>query len=214
MIIIILNIMKRIVLLALILFACACEKQDTGYVFHDDFFIATEGTRYELDICPQNYFLIIKEKDKNAVMNSLTEKGFEVTTEPYKWMCYTSEEYEVPEVLRNCIAFTVKGEGYISSIPRVVYSNYMYTNEAGDMIGRTNTFLIKFTKNRKDEQLINVNKYAKEHGFLLLGEASRDYFRIACTNSTSANCVEMANWFIEEAGFKAAFPELADITIE
>lgn len=208
--------MKRIVLSALILltFATACEKQDTSYVFHDDYFITDiEKSRYALDIYPGNYFLIIKEKDKNNVMNSLSAKGFEIVTEPYEWLCYTSEGYGVPEILKGCIAFTVKGQGHIPSMDNVIYSNYMYTNESGDVLGKTNTLLIKFTKNRKDEQLSKVKEYAEEHNFLLLGEASRDYFRIACTNKTSGNCVEMANWFMEVAGFKTAFPELSDPNI-
>ena len=143
----------------------------------------------------------------------LETAGFEVTTEPYRWIYYTSEEYTVEE-LSKCVALTVHGYGNLKSVPGLVYSNHMYRDEAGEILGKTNTFLIKFTKNQRDAQMIAIKEYARQHNFLILGDASTEYFRLACTNETSGNCVEMANWFLEVAGFKSAEPEFPEKTID
>ena len=88
----------------------------------------------------------------------------------------------------------------------------MYKNQAGETVGKSNTFLIKFTKNQRDAQMIKLKEYQKQHKFLIMGDASSEYFRLACTNETSGNIVEMANWFLEVAGFKTAEPEFPEIS--
>lgn len=210
--------MKRILALVLILLCCACEKngpeltQQDNYVFHDECYTVAKE-QHSLDKIPNEHFLLIKEKDKETVMSYLEANNFKITTEPYKWIYYTSDEYNTDEVLSKCIAFTVHGNGRISSVPKVIYSNHLYRNADGDTIGKTNTFLIKFTKNLRDVQMIQLREYQKQHNLLLMGDVSTEYFRIACTNETSGNCVEMANWFLEVAGYKAAEPEFPEMTI-
>lgn len=211
--------MKKIIALALFFLCCACEKNGTepviqeSYRFHDDYYTVAKE-QYNLHTLYNEHFLIIKEKDKETVMSHLEAEEFQITTEPYKWIYYTSDEYDTADILSKCIAFTVSGHGKISSIPKVIYSNHLYRNDDGNIIGKTNTFLIKFTKNLRDIQLIKIKEYAEEHKFLILGDASSEYFRLACTDETSGNCVEMANWFLDVAGFKAAEPEFPEMTID
>lgn len=207
--------MKRFIALAFILICCACEKNgpvQEDYDFHDRYFTSAK-VQHNLERATGEYFVIIKEKEASSVIERLETEGFTVTTEPYKWIYYTSEEYNADE-LAKCVAFTVKGYEKGLYIPNAVYTNHLYRNEAGDLIGKTNTFLIKFTKNQRDAQLVKVKEYAKEHKFLILGDASSEYFRLACTDETSGNCVEMANWFLEVAGFKTAEPEFPEMTID
>lgn len=211
--------MRKLIALALVLFCCACEKKGTEpvlqdyYVFHDDYY-TVDKEQFCLESLPDEHFLIIKEKDRETVINYLESKGFQITTEPYKWVYYTSEEYDTAEILSKCVAFTVSGKGKLSSVPNVIYSNHLYRNAGGNTVGKTNTFLIKFTKNLRDIQLIKIPEYAEQHNLLLMGDVSTEYFRIACTNETSGNCVEMANWFVEVAGFKSAEPEFPEMTID
>ena len=207
--------MRKFIALALILICCACEKSgpDQGdYTFHDRYFTSAK-VQHNLERAAGEYFVLIKEKEAAGVIARLETEGFTVTTEPYKWIYYTSEEYNADQ-LAKCVAFTVQGYEKALYVPNAVYTNHLYKNEAGDVVGKTNTFLIKFTKNQRDAQLVKVKEYAKEHKFLILGDASSEYFRLACTDETSGNCVEMANWFVEVAGFKAAEPEFPEMTID
>lgn len=210
--------MNRFLAFALILLCCACEKngpepeKQENYDFHDDCYVSAKK-QYGLEKVFGDSFLIIKEKEMSKALAHLETAGFEVTTEPYRWIYYTSEEYTVEE-LSKCVALTVHGYGNLKSVPGLVYSNHMYRDEAGEILGKTNTFLIKFTKNQRDAQMIAIKEYARQHKFLILGDASTEYFRLACTNETSGNCVEMANWFLEVAGFKSAEPEFPEKTID
>lgn len=211
--------MKRFLAFAFILLCCACEKNvidteyDPDYVFHDDYYIV-EKEHHSLETIYSNHFLIIKEKDKEAVMADLEANGFKIVTEPYKWIYYATEGNDADETLSKCVALTVEGHKSISLIRKVIYSNHMYRNQAGETIGKSNTFLIKFTKNQRDAQMIKLKEYQKMHKFLILGDASSEYFRLACTNETTGNCVEMANWFVEAAGFKTAEPEFPEISAD
>lgn len=206
--------MKRFLALALILICCACEKNgpDQGYVFQDSYYISAKE-KHDLERAAGEYFVIIKKKDTTGVIGRLQTEGFTVTTEPYEWIYYTSDGYKADE-LSKCIAFTVQGHQKALNVPKAVYSNHLYRNESGDIVGKTNTFLIKFTKNQRDAQLVKIKEYAKEYRLLILGDASSEYFRLACTDKSSGNCVEMANWFVEVAGFKAAEPEFPETSIE
>ena len=69
--------------------------------------------------------------------------------------------------------------------------------------------MVKLSKEDKDGQIERLRTLAIQHGYLLIGEMSRDYFKLACTNRTAGNNVEMSNWFIEVAGFDTAQPILS-----
>lgn len=209
--------MKRLIALAFILLCCACEKtvidpeHDADYVFHDDYYVVAKEQQI-LESVLGDHFLIIKEKDKAAVLADLEANGFQIVTEPYKWVYYAAEENDADETMSKCVALTVHGYKNISLIRNVIYSNHMYKNQAGETVGKSNTFLIKFTKNQRDAQMIKLKEYQKQHKFLIMGDASSEYFRLACTNETSGNIVEMANWFLEVAEFKTAEPEFPEIS--
>ena len=209
--------MKRFIALAFILLCCACEKHaidpehDADYVFHDDYYVV-EKEQHALEKIPGDHFLIIKEKDKSIVMADLEANGFQIITEPYKWIYYAAEGNDADETMSKCVALTVHGYRDISLIRKVIYSNHMYKNQAGETVGKSNTFLIKFTKNQRDAQMIKLKEYQQHHKFLIMGDASSEYFRLACTNETTGNIVEMANWFLEVAGFKTAEPEFPEIS--
>lgn len=166
--------MKRFLAFAFILLCCACEKNvidteyDPDYVFHDDYYIV-EKEHHSLETIYSTHFLIIKEKDKEAVMADLEANGFKIVTEPYKWIYYATEGNDADETLSKCVALTVEGYKSISLIRKVIYSNHMYRNQAGETIGKSNTFLIKFTKNQRDAQMIKLKEYQKMHKFLILG---------------------------------------------
>ena len=100
---------ERFLAFAFILLCCACEKNvidteyDPDYVLHDDYYIV-EKEHHSLETIYSNHFLIIKEKDKEAVMADLEANGFKIVTEPYKWIYYATEGNDADETLSKCVA--------------------------------------------------------------------------------------------------------------
>ena len=80
----------------------------------------------------------------------------------------------------------------------------------GLFYGKSNSFLVKLSQYPKEEQLDVLNEYASQHNLKIVEELNRDWYRLACSNKSSGNIVEMVNWFIEVAGFQFAEPEFPE----
>lgn len=218
--------MKKILYIAALFAAFACTPAEQGdsnldnqgdyYVFHDDFYYIDEG-KFNLEPITGEYFVIVKKDNQEQVVDQLINNGFRLIDKPYVWNISNKGSYGSLEEIMNCVFFTVKGDREITSISDIVYSNNLYLTSTGERVGgsvESNTFMIKLSEEEKDIQLETLKKYAVQHSFLIMGEMSRGYFKMACTNKTSGNSVEMSNWFVEEAGFDMAQPVLAQPEID
>ena len=192
------------------------DNQEDGYVFHDDFYYIDDGKLY-LEPIEDEYFVIVKEDNQEQVVDQLLNSGFSLIGKTYAWNISHDGSYGSLDEIKGCVTFNVKGNQEISSISDIVYSNNLYLTPTGERVGgsvESNTFLVKLSKSEKDKQIDSLKKYASQHCFLIMGEMSRDYFKLACTDKTSGNSVEMSNWFVEVAGFDIAQPVLSQPEIE
>lgn len=176
------------------------------YVFHDEFYYVASNNTLNIEKCLEDYFLIVRSSDLDDAIEYLEANGFNIVKGPYRWYDDPAEE------LTDCMALTVNGKNDISQVPGVVYSNCLYSvpvnvSPYSQMKGETNTILIKLSQYPKDEQLEVLEGYASQHHLHIVKELKYDYYRLACTNKSSGNIVEIANWFVEVAGFEVAYPE-------
>ena len=182
-------------------------KVDT-YVFHDDFLHISGGRRIELEKCSEDFYVVIRKDSLDAAKKYLDENGFTVVKELPRYY------YDPVEGPSEYMALTVNGKNDVSSIPGSVYTNNLYLlpspAKPGEMYGKSNSFFVKLSQYPKEEQLDVLNEYASQHNLKIVEELRRDWYRIACTDKSSGNIVEMVNWFIEVAGFQFAEPEFPE----
>lgn len=205
--------MQKLLLFILLFLAAGCEHADQKdkYIMHDDFYYIEDG-RFYLEEIANEYFVIVKQDRQEYVIDQLLQKGFKLIGQPYAWNVPNMANHGSLDEISDCVVFTIKGDQNIASITDIVYSNNLYLTSAGDKVGssiESNTFMVKLSKEDKDGQIERLRTLAIQHGYLLIGEMSRDYFKLACTNRTAGNNVEMSNWFIEVAGFDTAQPILS-----
>lgn len=167
------------------------------YVFHDDFYYSSnKTTTCPLIRKPDHYGLVIEFDFKDIVINILTERGFTVVRDIGK------RGFPL-ERSPYCYYLVVKGKGEIDDLPYIIFSNHMY-DAMGDIIGVDPTFLIATSGSAEEED--RLMKYAKEHKVIFTDSRTtlsggRTYYYFKCTNESSGNPTEMANWFLERGGF-------------
>ena len=180
------------------------DNEEEAYIFHDDFYYTSSG-RIELEKCHEDFYVVIRKDSLDAAKKYLAENEFNIVEELPKW--YDSS-VEGPS---DYMALTVNGKNDVSSIPGSVYFNNLYLIPDGPnpdrLRGMSNTILIKLSQYPKEEQLDVLKKYAIQHNLYIIEELNRDWYRLACWSKSSGNIVEMANWFIEVAGFELASPD-------
>lgn len=183
------------------------EMEAETYVFHDDFYHISGG-RIELQKCPEDYYVVIRKDSLDAAKKYLAENEFNIVEELPKWYDSSVEEPS------DYMALTVNGKNDISSVPGSLYINNLYlmpdSVKPNKLYGRSNSFLVKLSQYPKEEQLDVLNEYASQHNLKIVEELRRDWYRIACTDKSSGNIVEMVNWFHEIAHFQFAEPEFPE----
>lgn len=161
------------------------------YVFHDDFYYDNNKTAtFPLIRKPDHYGLVIEYDFKDIVINILTERGFTVVRDIGK------QGFPL-ERSPYCYYLAVKGKGRIDDLPYIIFSNHMY-DAMGDIIGVDPTFLIATSGSAEEED--RLMRYAKEHKVIFTDSRTtrlggRTYYYFKCTNESSGNPTEMANWF-------------------
>lgn len=210
--------MKKLInsLLLFILIGCEQVVSSDEYVMHDDYFYTAEDKFY-LESIDDEYFVIVKNDNKDKVINQLSMNGFVLTIEPYIWNIPQTAYYDSLNEILDCVVFTVRGNQDISKITDIVYSNNLYLTSSGEIIGdsiESNTLLVRMSQEDNSNQLNILKEYAIQHKYLIVEEMSRGFVKLACTNRTSGNSVEMANWFIEVAEFETADPVLSQPEFE
>lgn len=152
------------------------------------------------------YGLVIEYEYKDEVMNILEERGFVVIRDIGKrGFPIESSPY--------CYYIVVKGEGSVTDLPHIIFSNHMYDGN-GEIVGVDPTFFI-VTDGSADEES-RLMSYAKEHNVIYTDSRSTSsgkYYYFKCTNSSSGNPTEMANWFLERGGFMTGHCDWRDSTV-
>ena len=180
------------------------EMEVETYAFHDDFFHVSGGGRIELQKSLEDFFVIIKKDCLDAAKKYLDDNGFTVVMELPRY-------YDDPlEGASDYMALTVNGKNDVLSIPGAVYCNNLYlmpeSDKTNKLYGKSNSLIVKLSQYPKEEQLDVLNEYARQHNLYIIEELNRDWYRLACTDKSSGNIVEMVNWFHEVAGFQFAEP--------
>lgn len=183
------------------------DNGEESYVFHDDFY-HTSGGRIDLEKCPEDFYVVIRKDCLDPAKKYLDENGFAVVKELSR---YYDDPIEGPS---DYMALTVNGKNDVSSIPGSVYVNNLYlmpkSAKPNKLWGKSNSFLVNLSQYPKEEQLDVLNEYASQHNLKIVEVLRRDWYRLACSNKSSGNIVEMVNWFIEVAGVEFAEPEFPE----
>ena len=179
------------------------------YVFHDDFYYFRNKTeKVPLVRKPDHYGLVIEYDSKDTVMNILSERGFTVVRDIGK------RGFPL-ERSPYCYYLVVKGNGRIDDLPHIIFWNHMY-DAMGDIIGVDPTFLIATSGSAEEED--RLMRYAKEHKVIFTDSwttrlGGRTYYYFKCTNESSGNPTEMANWFLERGGFSTGSCDWRDVPV-
>lgn len=177
------------------------------YVFHDDFYYYSNKTAtFPLIRKPDHFGLVIEYDFKDIVINILTERGFTVVRDIGK------RGFPL-ERSPYCYYLVVKGKGKIDDLPYVIFSNHMY-DISGDTLGIDPTFFIVTSGTAEDEN--RLMKYTKEHNVIFTDSRQTPYgtyYYFKCTNKSSGNPTEMANWFLERGGFSRGHCDWRDAAV-
>lgn len=177
------------------------------YVFHDDFYYGRKKTlKFDLPICPDCYGLVIEFEYKESVLEILKGRGFSIIRDIGK------RDFPL-EYSPYCYYIVVKGISSIADLPHIIFSNHMYDLN-GEVLGVDPTFFIVTDASVEEEA--RLMGYAKEHNVIYTDSRTTStgkYYYFKCTNSSSGNPTEMANWFLERAGFMSGHCGWGDATV-
>ncbi len=200
--------MERLLLFTLIFCAVGCEKtnQKDNYIMHDDFYyeIYSNDGKQHLSPYTDEYYLRFETQHTADVIKELTNRGFQISEDPAVATYVFGDEYNIPDEIKYGSTISVKGRGLIDDIPNVIYSHHLYITESGEIFGRSNFITVYYDVERTDKQIKSILRHAES---LKIHPISNDStfgtLILACTNHSSGNPIEIANWFVEVGGFQA-----------
>ena len=177
------------------------------YVFHDDFYYASGlNLKSTLLISPDHYYLIVEYAYKDEVEKMLNHQGFTIVRK--------SDKYSYPlDGNPQCYDLVVKGEGAVSNIPHLIYANHMYTDGVKpDVFGALSDFSVEFDGG--EAQMDKLLELAGQHNLIpiehTVGITGIHRYNFKCSIYSLGNPTEMANWFVEVAGFPDAHANYSD----
>lgn len=209
---------KSIFFLAAILFIGGCERQDSHlssldeYIFHDEFYYEqySDDGKYHLVPYLNEHYVRFETKYQDEVVSELLNRGFQLIEDPVVQNYIYNVSFDIPEELKYGSTVSVKGEGKIDDIPHVTYSHHLYYNTGGDIFGRSNCLIVFYDADNAEAQVKLILQYAERHGIYPLNNyksESGGQMYLVCTNKSSGNPIELANWFVEVGGFVRAIPD-------
>lgn len=178
------------------------------YVFHDDFYYGYSYSsdtyeHYPLTKALNTYGLIVDYTHKVEVERKIKALGFVI-----------NKAFIFKPNLEGQYWLYISGKGDVKQIPNVLYYTNLYQLDGGKTVfGLDNEFVVKYDGSmEKTDQIIML---AKMHNIKVgtIEDKSRygySYIYLYCSKDSSGNAVEMANWFVECAGFSNTFPSLGD----
>lgn len=205
---------KNVLVLAAILLAIGCSNPESE-VFHDDYYYSDRDVKFQLQPSSDEYYLVVKTAMVESAVAELQSKGFEITEGPAGCEFY-HELFAVPEELTGCYSICVKGACALERVNvDFIYSNCLYYGENGILCGKSNQFYVRYDPSDEAGQLKRIETYANQHHVHPLAVFSDlAVIILACTDDSAGNPVEMANWFVETAGFPMAQPEYSSVSLD
>ena len=197
--------MKRLVFYIFLLLMTACEHTEVkaDYVMHD-YYYYTNDSKYYLSPYLDEHFIRFETQHTTDVIKELTNQGLQISEDPTISTYNFGDEYIIPDEIKYGSTISVKGRGQIDDIPNVIYSHHLYITESGEIFGRSNFITVYYDVERTDEQIKSILRHAES---LKIHPISNDStfgtLILACTNHSSGNPIEIANWFVEVGGFQA-----------
>ena len=201
--------MKRLLIfLVLIITAWSCGgfEEDRNTDPEESYYYSGNMQKIPLTVCPDEYFIIVKEVFYDDVLSYLDSKKFSVTSDVTEWGFYTKDpEYIIPESLADCLCFSIKGSGNVKGIPGLVYDAKLYMTSDGSLVGKSNLLWVEYDSDNEIEQIVRLKELAKKLNIAVLGKATKYgyWYALACTNESSYNCLEISNYFVEFTDFFA-----------
>lgn len=200
--------MKFLLFTLILLGTLGCEEahQKDNYIMHDDFYydIYSYDGKQHLNPYTDEYYLRFETQHTTDVIKELTNRGFQMSEDPAVATYSFGDEYNIPEEIKYGSTISVKGKGKIEDIPNVIYSHHLYLTESGEIFGRSNLITVYYDVEQADEQIKSILRHAES---LKIHPISNDStfgtLILACTNHSSGNPIEIANWFVEVGGFQA-----------
>lgn len=200
--------MQKLLLFTLLFLAVGCEQADQKdkYIMHDDFYydIYSYDGKQHLNPYTDEYYLRFETQHTTDVIKELTNRGFQMSEDPAVATYSFGDEYNIPEEIKYGSTISVKGKGKIEDIPNVIYSHHLYLTESGEIFGRSNLITVYYDVEQADEQIKSILRHAES---LKIHPISNDStfgtLILACTNHSSGNPIEIANWFVEVGGFQS-----------
>lgn len=215
----IITAMNRIIFYALAFIFCGCnhlthdDTKKNDYTLHDDYYYLTKTNKQLLTKSSDNYFLVIKTKYQDNVLAELENRNFKITVYPAQINFAIKTGYRIPETLTDCSVLCIQGDNSLEGISGIIYSNHLYYDTSHQLIGRSNVLVVKYEND--GQQLCKLMDYAKLHNIHPTAEyPNLQLIIFACTNESSGNPVELANWFVEIGGFPMAQPEYGEDKID
>lgn len=208
----------KILFFFLILTVLGCKKEvsetirDPQFNAYDGYWVLGDSL-YTMSVSPGDYYIIFKGNSTDKVMKAVQEEGFVIIEEPFfsSLAARFEEKYPLYEDFSYFGTMSIQGNGDISKIPDVIFSNHLYLFN-GRKIGHTNLFTVGFNKDNQEDDIFRIVEYAHEHNLVPIGKGAVyvPIFLLACTNKSDGNPLEMCNWFMEETEFRDVTPGFID----
>lgn len=207
--------MKKMLLycLAAICILPGCEKNESPYIFQDDYYWV-DGQKTYLEKLPDQYYIIFKSGNKQQITTQLDEEKFHFREIPSSYSSYVGLDAELPEELKNCEHAVIEGTGDLTQVDGLIYDNHMYGNPnyPTSSYGASNLFLVS---PKQSNQSAQIAKYAQQFRAYVIHRNDSEYtgttYTLACTSISAGNNVALANWFAETGEFKHVEPDLNSI---
>ena len=206
--------MNRLLFYLLLLSVVGCaqvqpdnpDKEQPGpvtdeYLLHDSYFY-DDSNKVFLTPCEDEYIIAFNVADKAEVYEYIKTEGF-VELQGHMTFGTAGEERAYP--WNEYILAWLKGDGDVSSIPKVIYTGilYKYRTEPEKRFYASHRLCVKWSS---EDMLKSALKYAEDLNLLVDGIDAVDYVYFICTDESAGNSIEMANWFCEVGGFPDSSP--------
>ena len=160
--------MNRLVFLFMLLSAIgSCDKIDNKkepqreYVLHNDFYYSSSGEKIPLELCDDEFYIVVKKSSFDDALDYLVSNDFTLTREVEDWEDWKvwgidteDPDYVISPSLADCVITCIKGTGNVDDIPGLVYSSNKYLTN-GEVLGiETTGYLNNHTQ--RDTSKINI----------------------------------------------------------
>lgn len=191
----------------------SCDKIDDKkepqreYTLHNDFYYSSSGEKIPLELCDDEFYIVVKESSFDDALDYLASNDFTITREVEdweEWMVIEDPDYVISPSLADCFVTCIKGIGNVDDIPGLVYSSNKYLTN-GEVFGITNILHVEYDSEKNGTDIERLKEIAEELNVIPLAKVRTygSWYAMACTNESVGNSLEIANYLYEYEGFNA-----------